>query len=130
MMARSLILAVLAAGLVAGCSNEYARKSGDTSKEAAQLKQMMLDLRSAGDVAYEAVLKTQLSGDMDDTQQQGMLLGMKELTTAESVDVVAVEQFGDHVYRAHLKIKGPQGQYNAFYLLTKKDDRLYWVGRG
>lgn len=129
MMKTTLILAMLAAGLTA-CSREYTRKSGDMSKEIAQVKQMIQDLRSAGDIAYEAVLKTQLSGDLDDTQQQGMLLGMKELTTADSVEVVAVDQFGDRVCRAHLKIKGPQGQYNAFYLLVKKDDRLYWVGRG
>jgi len=127
-MKRMSFILLTAAGLLAGCSKEYERK--DVGPEEQQrVRQMIQDVRQGGEAKLPDLVKSLAAEELGAEQRQALSYSLAELVKAQSAELSAVDQFGDRVLRASIRIEDGHGRRTVCFLLVRQGDKLLWAGR-
>jgi hypothetical protein len=126
-MNRTLVI-LTAAALLMGCSKEYERKNVGPDEQQ-QVRQMILDVRQAGEAKLPDLVKSRAAEGLDADQRSFLSLSLAELANAKSADLAAVDQFGEKVLRASIRIEDSNGPRTVCFLLVRQGGKLLWAGR-
>ena len=121
--------AMLMLTLLGGCKKEYSHKRlGDASREFARVEQMLQDIRQATGDALAGVLTEQMTAGMDDQQQKYLSSSLERLASAEKVELLKVDRFGQDICRATFKLTDSGKARRVSILLTADGDgKLRWL---
>jgi hypothetical protein len=122
------ILILIAAVAAAGCSKEYERKEV-APEELAHVRQMLQDLRKAPEGKLQEALKAQAAEGLDELQRKALSMTMGDVVKAKTAELESMDQFGDRVVRALIRVEDDQGAHTVCFLLLRESGTLRWAGR-
>jgi len=131
MTSKAPIAALLAGALLAACSEKYAHSElGDDSPEARTVRQMVADLREAGEAGLDRLIERDGAGGLTGDQAAALRATLASIVQAERVELKRMDRFGEKVYRATLGLHADGSESELFVLLVAAPDgRLRWAGR-
>ncbi len=123
-----LLIAVFVAGM--GCSKEFKHQGlGMDSPQAAEVKQLLDGLRKGGQSGLDETIRQRGASGMNPQQAQVLRASLMELVTADKVELVRVDEFGDKIIRGTFKLDTAGKESTVAFLLVQEDDGLRWAGR-
>ena len=130
-MIRTMHSRLRAAGLVllamaaVGCSREYEhRKIGSQDPEFEAIAGMIQALRTEG---VDRTMAQASAAGLGSDQQQIVRAVLDELVQADRVELLSVDQFGDQLYRATVRIDDERNIPLLFARPERKE--FYWAGK-
>ena len=120
---------VLLAGVLAGCSGEYERKTHPSgSPHWDEVSGMVAAVRSAGEAGLDDIVARQGAKNLTRPQQAGLRAMLKELATAKKSQLKSVDQWGKNVFRATITVQTEAQTRDMTVLLVRGDEKLRWAG--
>ncbi|MCE5279443.1 MAG: hypothetical protein ABFD92_02335 [Planctomycetaceae bacterium] len=117
-----------------GCSGDYPRKElKDDSPRAAQVKDMITQLRTAATNELDAVIAAQVvpAGPNDGGRREMAVYTLKQIANAPDVQIVMLDQYGSDVVRATLRLtESHQPRTLCMLLVSDGQGKLLWAGPG
>ncbi len=122
-------MCLVAAVLLAGCSQKYAqRRMDDNSDAAKQVRTMIDELRRAGADRLDEMVSTQKAPALSGKRLASLRAILAQVVGAQTVEVTRVDRFGENTYRSALKLT-TEGQARHISLLLVADSgELRWAG--
>ncbi len=121
---------LIAAALLAGCSDEYAHERIERgSPRFERARAMIAALREDSGADDDATLQTQIAGDLAEEQRTRVSAALKRLAEAAEAKLIRMDRFGKGVFRATIRLKEDGREYTLAMLLVAEADALRWAGR-
>ena len=120
------VLVLVAAGL-AGCSRAPYRNAdlGLDSAEGREITAQLADLKAGGATGVPTFMRTHAAAD---NERAAMLQwALKQLATAEALELRSLDAFGPEVVRAVVAVKRNGTEQETTFLLVRKANRLWWA---
>jgi hypothetical protein len=115
--------------LLAGCSTKYQHSDLSTdSPEGKKVAAMIEAVRKAKSDGLNSVILSNCAPGLNDREKESLKATLAEISAASGAELAAIDRFGDNVFRASIRLAGPQ-ESTIYVLLISKDDQLYWAGR-
>ena len=130
-MTRLSAASVLCLLLLAGCSGDHKHsRLGLDSPEAARIRQMVENLRTAGEAGLDRIIQTDAATGLPESKAKMLRGTLLELIEADSVELKKIDEFGSNVLRAIFELKA-DGETStlATLLIVNDDDQIRWAGR-
>ena len=121
---KSIVLLLVLCVAFVGCANDHEhRKVGKESSEFLAVAGMLKHLRAEG--AGRALADNGAPG-LGGARKAALLAALQQLDEAETIELLAVDEFGPQVYRATFQINGEQN--SSMLLVCPDGKKFYWAG--
>lgn len=125
-----LLLLMLVPVALAGCGkDEYVRRDLDLqSKQAVEVRTLITALRAASASEVETQIAEHSASDLTADQIQALAAWLEQIRSAEGAELIAIDRFGDQVYRITIELQHDGAARPSYGLLVEVDGELKWAG--